>query len=72
MDNVSPLRRGIKPPVWGMANVAHCALLRQYNFDERLDTMIVIVSPFRPQYLPPQHPPPEQQQKNQYLLGHYS
>jgi hypothetical protein len=55
-----------------MANVAHCALLRQYNFDERLDTMIVIVSPFRPQYLPPQHPPPEQQQKNQYLLGHYS
>jgi hypothetical protein len=34
MDNVSPLRRGIEPPVWGIANVTHCALLRQYNLSE--------------------------------------
>lgn len=32
MDSVSPLRRGIKPPNEGMANVMHYALLRQYNF----------------------------------------
>jgi hypothetical protein len=34
MDNVSPLRRGIMPPVWGNANVTHRAMLRQYNLSE--------------------------------------
>ena len=40
MDNVSPLRRGIMPPVWGIANVMREALLRQYNLCEHSSDQI--------------------------------